>query len=332
MDGSGTAHIASCGVGGLIYSQIDAGGSLVLQQTIVSGPLNVPGNSCDIALGRGGAPIIAFLDNAKALVVARVPEADIVLTSKSVTPTTVSGGRPVSGSISGNWWTEPGSEGALWYVVAGFRDSSGSWVGGEPVPVSGMQGVTLPLYPGQSFADAQFSGLTAPIAPGPYTVWIQMVPVTSLPGAINAFKAQTATTEKQYHKQVGDVTVRPLGDVDGDGHVDVVDLLYFVDAFGTQARSANWNAACDLNGDGFVDILDRRIFLKAYGSHPGDPNYNPACDFNGDGNIDSVDLGILDAAMYAYIGDPNYSAACDFNDDGWVDVVDLLVLVENFGL
>lgn len=135
--------------------------------------------------------------------------ADIALTSKSVTPTTLLGGGSVSGSIGGNWWTEPGSEGALWYAVVGFRNSSGLWVGGDAVAVSGMQGVTLALYPGQSFSSKGFSSLTAPTAAGTYTVWIQMVPVTSLNGAIDAFKTQTATTERQYHKQVGNVTVGP---------------------------------------------------------------------------------------------------------------------------
>jgi hypothetical protein len=47
------------------------------------------------------------------------------------------------------------------------------------------------------------------------------------------------------------------GDVDVDGHVDVVDLLYLVDAFG---------------------------------SVPGDPNYDPDCDFNADESVDVVDL------------------------------------------
>jgi len=135
--------------------------------------------------------------------------ADITLTSKSVSPGSVSPGGSVSGSVSGSWWTEAGSEGAIWYVVAGFRNSSGSWVGGEPVGVSGMQGVTLPLHPGQSFSGKGFSGLTAPTNSGTYTVWIQMVPVTSLSGARSAFKSATATTEKQYHRKIGDISVTP---------------------------------------------------------------------------------------------------------------------------
>jgi len=129
------------------------------------------------------------------------------LTSKSVT-SSVSPGGTVSGSISGSWWTEPGSEGALWYVVAGFRDNgSGAWVGGTPVGVASMQGLTLPLSPGSSFSARGFSNLAAPNAAGTYSVWIQMVPTTTLSGAISAFQSQTATTEGQYKKKVGDVTL-----------------------------------------------------------------------------------------------------------------------------
>jgi len=132
--------------------------------------------------------------------------ADISLTGRDVT-SSVSPGEMVSGSVSGRWWTESGSEGALWYVVAGFRNERGSWVGGEPVPVAGMGGAALPLYPGRSFSDKAFAGLTAPTDCGTYTVWIQMVPVTSLSRAIRAFKSHAATTERQYHKRVGAVAI-----------------------------------------------------------------------------------------------------------------------------
>jgi hypothetical protein len=45
----------------------------------------------------------------------------------------------------------------------------------------------------------------------------------------------------------------------------------------------------DLNGDGVVDIFDAIIFSDAFGSKPGDPNWNPYADFNGDGVIDIYD-------------------------------------------
>ncbi len=50
---------------------------------------------------------------------------------------------------------------------------------------------------------------------------------------------------------------------------------------------------CDVNGDGSVDVVDLLYFVDAFGSLTGDPNYNPACDFNSDGSVDVVDLLIF---------------------------------------
>jgi hypothetical protein len=60
------------------------------------------------------------------------------------------------------------------------------------------------------------------------------------------------------------ITTRP-GDVDGDGHVDVVDLLYLVDAFGSVTGDANYDPRCDFNGDGSVDVVDLLILVENFG-------------------------------------------------------------------
>jgi parallel beta-helix repeat protein len=49
----------------------------------------------------------------------------------------------------------------------------------------------------------------------------------------------------------------------------------------------------DVNGDGSVDVLDLIIVAKALGTHPGDAKYNPNADLNGDGEIDVLDLIIV---------------------------------------
>jgi hypothetical protein len=51
----------------------------------------------------------------------------------------------------------------------------------------------------------------------------------------------------------------------------------------------------DLNYDGTVNILDAILFAKSFGSRPGDPNWNPDADFNKDGIVN-----ILDAIILAY--------------------------------
>jgi PKD repeat protein len=51
----------------------------------------------------------------------------------------------------------------------------------------------------------------------------------------------------------------------------------------------------DINGDGTVDISDAILLSSAYGSTPGDPNWNPSADLNGDGTVDLLDAIILSA-------------------------------------
>ncbi len=55
----------------------------------------------------------------------------------------------------------------------------------------------------------------------------------------------------------------------------------------------------DTNGDGCVDVIDLLEFIAAFGSAPGYPNYDPACDFNGDHAVDVIDL----LFMIDYFGD-----------------------------
>ena len=56
-----------------------------------------------------------------------------------------------------------------------------------------------------------------------------------------------------------------VGDLNGDGKVDVKDLAILAKAFGSSPSNPRWNSACDLNGDGIVDILDAGIILKNFG-------------------------------------------------------------------
>jgi hypothetical protein len=56
------------------------------------------------------------------------------------------------------------------------------------------------------------------------------------------------------------------GDVNGDGHVDVVDLLYLVDAFGSVSGDANFDPWCDFNSDGAVDVVDLLDLVYNFGA------------------------------------------------------------------
>ena len=54
-------------------------------------------------------------------------------------------------------------------------------------------------------------------------------------------------------------------DVDGDGHVDVVDLLYMVDSFGLSLGDPGYDARCDFNGDDTVDVVDLLTLVYSFG-------------------------------------------------------------------
>ncbi len=56
------------------------------------------------------------------------------------------------------------------------------------------------------------------------------------------------------------------GDVNNDGHVDVIDLLNLVDAFGSASGDPNYNVACDFNGDGSVDVVDLLYMIDNFGT------------------------------------------------------------------
>ena len=47
-----------------------------------------------------------------------------------------------------------------------------------------------------------------------------------------------------------------VGDVNGDSHVDVADLMCLADSWGTNAGDAAYDPNCDFNHDGSVDVVD----------------------------------------------------------------------------
>ena len=49
----------------------------------------------------------------------------------------------------------------------------------------------------------------------------------------------------------------------------------------------------DVNGDGKVDMQDIGIVARAFGTSPGAPRWNPAADVNGDGTVDMRDIALV---------------------------------------
>ena len=62
---------------------------------------------------------------------------------------------------------------------------------------------------------------------------------------------------------VTEVTVSP--DVNGDGIVDINDIILAGQSLGSYAGHPRWNPVADLNGDGVVDIFDLILIAKNFG-------------------------------------------------------------------
>jgi hypothetical protein len=58
-----------------------------------------------------------------------------------------------------------------------------------------------------------------------------------------------------------------IGDINGDGVVNILDAILLANAFGSVPGNSNWNPKADLNGDGVVNILDAIILANNWGAH-----------------------------------------------------------------
>lgn len=58
---------------------------------------------------------------------------------------------------------------------------------------------------------------------------------------------------------------RPAGDVDGDYHVNVLDLQAVVMAWGKALGGSGFNQEADLNGDGYINVGDLQVLIAHWG-------------------------------------------------------------------
>jgi hypothetical protein len=64
----------------------------------------------------------------------------------------------------------------------------------------------------------------------------------------------------------GVIEVRRVGDVNGDGRVDMVDMWLVQKAFGSSPGHPRWNPYADIDGSQRVDMLDIYIVQRAFGA------------------------------------------------------------------
>lgn len=88
-----------------------------------------------------------------------------------------------------------------------------------------------------------------------YTIWAEAV----------AVPYETNTTDNIYEN--GKVHIKIMGDINGDGIVELQDFQKLSDAFGSSPGHPRWNPECDVNRDGIVELYD---FLLT-SAHFGEP-------------------------------------------------------------
>jgi uncharacterized protein (DUF2141 family) len=113
----------------------------------------------------------------------------------------------------------------------------------------GTQATTLSSNESQTLT---FVWNTSGIPPANYTI-----------AAAATILANNFTAEAQAPQ----VYVRIVGDVNGDGKVDMNDIGTAARAFGSQPGDLKWNPDCDLNHDGKIDLKDIGLTARNFGQH-----------------------------------------------------------------
>jgi peptide/nickel transport system substrate-binding protein len=93
----------------------------------------------------------------------------------------------------------------------------------------------------------------------PYEIMVEALPLNGI---------QNDTSAENSRQALGTIVAKTLvGDVNGDGIVDIFDAILLTIVFGTDPSSPKWNAYADLNGSEFIDIYDAILLANDFQNH-----------------------------------------------------------------
>jgi parallel beta-helix repeat protein len=212
-------------------------------------------------------------------------------------------GSAVPGATSGNWTFTPTSEGS-YIIYANVTDSVGVQAASNTVNVTvndaihdvALTGVTVPVseaYEGWvlnfNVTVANFGNVTETfsvtlsynstsiatfvvdsLAPNSTQTLLFSWNTTNVPCGNYTIQAETVLSpgETNLANNVlvdGTLRINLMGDVNGEGKVDMNNIMTILNAFGSYPGHPRWNPACDLNQDGRIDLADIVTALMNFG-------------------------------------------------------------------
>jgi len=79
---------------------------------------------------------------------------------------------------------------------------------------------------------------------------------------VNIIEYDTNTTNNSFLD--GTVKIKLIGDINGDGIVNINDLTLWDSAFNSKSTDQKWNPQADINNDGVVDKIDGILIVQNY--------------------------------------------------------------------
>jgi hypothetical protein len=80
------------------------------------------------------------------------------------------------------------------------------------------------------------------------------------------YQYDTANASFRPKLVLSDIVTAVVGDVNGDTHVDVSDLLFVAAAWGAPLGDPDYNPLCDFNGDNVIDVSDLLLMAAQWGT------------------------------------------------------------------
>ena len=146
------------------------------------------------------------------------------------------------------------NNGGLIYATLGLTRTPGEFPDAKEF-ANGTYVLVAPLGSANAtfswYEDGTFQKITGSKTGVTYTVGAESYPITSL--ANDTDPTNNKVTNGTF------IAKTLLGDIDGNGVVDIYDAIRLSNAFGSSQRGAKFNADADFNGDLTIDIYDAII-------------------------------------------------------------------------